>query len=572
MGTQDAIKKTNKRVTAYADQMRKIAKETRGEIAAMTKTQLDAIATEQKRMAAATAKFSAADAARQASALKFLKEQMQIAKKTTDQKFGVAYEQLASDRAEADTALAGAVAMLNDDLAKQAALADGRFRKTVKDINSARKKAASDVAQARKDFASGMANVKAQVKAVEETIVGKIGVVTGEVRTMKAQQAEVNMHVDGELERINQLSNDRFSESKRARGKLKMLMDENKAAAAEEVKSLKTHLMGELDKLDARRTAYKASMAADLTKASKLYYEKLSGVQKAHGEATKELNAATAAAAASAKASLAAAEKVWASKIVMEANTISANHKKAMNGLARVTGVVQDYAKASAADRANIKATTKAAEVQLHTDLSLAIQDGEAKAKAVEQRIAEHLKGVKRFLQVELASQVEHAADNVFKIIEGKRHKIADNYLSLKAYAVAAADKVDDYVSAGKGRGLSCIGDLLETIAGLGAVKPKPAEGLGLGGTELMNIFSGESIKVPGAVASINGLVNELEASMMDKGVLQVDKVEGKPGNYVFINGRSVGLSNKMSDFAGLAAKMTTYESVLAKLTSKLSV
>merc|ERR1711988_373349 len=332
--TQDAIKKTNKRVTAYADQMRKIAKETRGEIASMTKTQLEAIATEQKRMAAAVEKFASEDAARQASALKFLKEQMEIAKKETDQKFGKAYEKLADDRAEADTALAGAVTALNDELAKQAALADTRFRNTVKDINSARKKAASDVAQARKDFAMGMANVKAQVKAVEQSIVGQIGVVTGEVRSMKAQQHEVNLHVDSELERINKLSNDRFSESKRARGKLKMLMDENKAAASEEVKSLKSHLMGELDKLDAKRTAYKASMAADLTKASKLYYEKLSGVQKAHGEATAELNAATAAAAASAKASLAAAEKVWASKIVMEANTISAEHKKHKAGLA----------------------------------------------------------------------------------------------------------------------------------------------------------------------------------------------------------------------------------------------
>merc|ERR1711975_77376 len=368
MGTQDAIKKTNKRVTAYADQMRKIAKETRAEIASMTKTQLDAIATEQKRMKAATAKFSAADAARQASALKFLKEQMEIAKKTTDQKFGVAYEQLASDRAEADTALAGAVAMLNDDLAKQAALADGRFRKTVKDINSARKKAASDVAQARKDFASGMANVKAQVKAVEESIVGKIGVVTGEVRTMKAQQHEVNLHVDAELARIAELSNDRFSEAKRARGKLKMLMDENKAAAAEEVKSLKASLMGKLEKLDAQRTAYKGAMAADLAKASKLYYEKLAGVQKAHQAATGKLNAATAAATAAAQASLAAAEKVWESKIIMEANTIAANHKKAMSGLSRVTGVVNDYAKASKADRANIKATIHAAEAQLHTD------------------------------------------------------------------------------------------------------------------------------------------------------------------------------------------------------------
>merc|ERR1719181_742089 len=57
--TQDAIKKTNKRVTAYADQMRKIAKETRGEIAAMTKTQIAAIATEQKRMAAAVEKIAA---------------------------------------------------------------------------------------------------------------------------------------------------------------------------------------------------------------------------------------------------------------------------------------------------------------------------------------------------------------------------------------------------------------------------------------------------------------------------------------------------------------------------------
>merc|ERR1711975_154243 len=308
MGTQDAIKKTNKRVTAYADQMRKIAKETRAEIASMTKTQLDAIATEQKRMAAATAKFSAADAARQASALKFLKEQMQIAKKTTDQKFGVAYEQLASDRAEADTALAGAVAMLNDDLAKQAALADSRFRKTVKDINSARKKAAGDVAQARKDFAMGMANVKDQVKAVEQSIAGKIGVVTGEVRTMKAQQHEVNLHVDAELERINELSNDRFSESKRARGKLKMLMDENKAAASEEVKSLKSHLMGELEKLDAKRAANAASMKADLTQASKVYYEKLAGVQKKHTEAGNKLDADTQAAVLAAKNSLALAQ------------------------------------------------------------------------------------------------------------------------------------------------------------------------------------------------------------------------------------------------------------------------
>merc|ERR1711918_168005 len=60
--------------------------------------------------------------------------------------------------------------------------------------------------------------------------------------------------------------------------------------------------------------------------------------------------------------------------------------------------------------------------------------------------------------------------DNVFNILEGKRQKIADNYLSLKAYAVSAADKVDDYVAKGKGRALSAIGDLLATVGAQGAV------------------------------------------------------------------------------------------------------
>merc|ERR1712057_72482 len=115
------------------------------------------------------------------------------------------------------------------------------------------------------------------------------------------------------------------------------------------------------------------------------------------------------------------------------------------------------------------------------------------------------------------------------------------------------------------------------------------------GGKKVPTVFTGKTIKVSNAVAAINGLVNEytnactqvrarwpmglgkylldkLEESMMGKGVLQVDKVDGKAGNFVFLNGHSVGLSNKLADFATLAARMTTYESVLAKLTSKLTV
>merc|ERR1719181_374251 len=93
-----------------------------------------------------------------------------------------------------------------------------------------------------------------------------------------------------------------------------------------------------------------------------------------------------------------------------------------------------------------------------------------------------------------------------------------------------------------------------------------------MGGDELPTIFSGDVIHVSGAVAAINGLVNEytvacgdvrnrwpmglgkylmdkLESSMLDAGVLQVDSVEGKSGNFVYMNGRSVGLSNNSATF-----------------------
>ena len=50
-----------------------------------------------------------------------------------------------------------------------------------------------------------------------------------------------------------------------------------------------------------------------------------------------------------------------------------------------------------------------------------------------------------------------------------------------------------------------------------------------------------------------------------------MDKVEGKSGNFVFLNGHSVGLSNKLNDFESLAVRMNKYEAGLAKLTASLS-
>merc|ERR1712182_117220 len=137
------------------------------------------------------------------------------------------------------------------------------------------------------------------------------------------------------------------------------------------------------------------------------------------------------------------------------------------------------------------------------------------------------------------------------------------------------------------------IGDLLNTLAGIADVKTVAAAGEGYGADKLPLIFSGTEVKVDGAVSKINGLVNEyvenlgavkdrwpmglgkyllakLEIAMQNEGALEVDKVEGRAGNFVFINAHSVGLSSKLSDFMGLAVKMHVFEQALSGLTAKL--
>jgi len=418
--------------------------------------------------------------------------------------------------------------------------------------------------------------------------------VSAEVAEEKALQARVAERTKKELARIAKLSNDRHSEDKRARGALRTVMDENKKAAAEEVAALREELTGELAKLRAKNAANSREMKKDLSQATQKFSEKLAAQQKAQNEAHANLASATAAAVAASAAELKSAQAGFDSKITGLTNTIAAHAKQAEEGITKLTGVVHDVSKANAADRQLIRDQTKAMQADLQKALDRAISIGEAKAKATEQRIAAHLKNTHRELQQTLIEQAEKAADDVFNLIQGNRQKIADNYLSLKAYAVSAADKITDYRAAGKGAGLSSIGDLLVTVGALGTVKPTAAEGPGMGGDKLQAIFSGKSFKVARPVASINGLVNEftkstnqvrnrwpmglgkylldkLEISMGSKGVLQVDKVRGHHGNFVYMNGRSVGLSNKLSDFATLAVRMSTYESVLAKLTAKVS-
>merc|ERR1711959_773875 len=236
--TAKAIKKSNMAVDAHARQMEANAKKVAGEIKAQTATVQKKIAEHVKQSAANLAGFTAKDKARAAAARKFLTTQLAKAEKASAAKFGAAYVKLAKDRRYAPQKLGAAVAGLNDSLAKQAALADSRFAKTVKDLGAARSQAAAQVKQLRKDFATQLAGVTAFTRKVESRLVGEIAVATGEVISLKANQLRINRRVSADLKRIRSIANKRHSQARRARGKLKMLMDENKAAAAQEVKAL----------------------------------------------------------------------------------------------------------------------------------------------------------------------------------------------------------------------------------------------------------------------------------------------------------------------------------------------
>merc|ERR1711981_304260 len=341
------------------------------------------------------------------------------------------------------------------------------------------------------------------------------------------------------------------------------LMDQNKAAASAEVKALEKGLNVKIGKLRARNARNSAQMASDLKSATKKLYGKMAAMQKFNAKTAKSLNAATSAAATASRNALKRAQKSFGTKMAMLTSVIAANAARAQRVTQKLTGVANNINKANKKDRANIRAQTSAMQADMNKRIVTAVTTGEALGKAVQQRLTSNLKSSVRSMRVELAEGLDRAADRVLRTVSGKRHKMADNYLSLKAYSVAAIAK-------GKGRNLSSIGDLVQTIGALGAAHAVKAQGLGMGGSKIRSVFSGKTVKVGNSLAAVNGLVNEyagscklvrarwpmglgkylmdkLEVSMLSKGVLQVDKIGGKKGNFVYINGRSDDLRSPCS-------------------------
>merc|ERR1711990_1057256 len=206
-----------------------------------------------------------------------------------------------------------------------------------------------------------------------------------------------------------------------------------------------------LAKTRSQAAAYKRSFAKDLTKATKKLYGAIASANAAQTASHAALTAKLGAAKTSAAAGIAGAKKLFTSRVNTLTNAVVSNAAKFEKNLQRMTGVAMSWKKAAAGDRKNIRTLRSSMKADLDKSIARAIQLGEAKAKAVQQRAMTDINKASNALLTTASAKIEAMADNVFKLVQGNRQKIADNYLSLKAYAACSADLLSDYLAKGKG-------------------------------------------------------------------------------------------------------------------------
>merc|ERR1711937_874749 len=508
--------------------------------------------------------LSAISSANKASAAGFKGVNNEIARamakahKKSKAKFSKLFKAMAKQRKDLDKKLQASTGRLNRAIAAQAALEDVRFRKTVKNIKIARADATRKVKEARSYFGTQIIAATAKINQQETRLASEIAVVSGMQTKSRQQQEQVNRRVNEEVQMLNKL------------------------------------FTNKLNKVRAKANSDARAAGNDLKKKTKALYGRLAQVQLHALALNKQNSKQILAYGKKSQAAIKTARAGFNTAINTLTNRVTAHNKKFERGLQVNTGVIRRNKANGKRARALISEQNSALNAALNTKIQKFIQQGEAQAKAIADRARSRLAKSKKALLVEISVKVEDTADKLFKAIQGNHKKLADNYLSLKAYATVASGKLLKYVAKGKGKNLSSIGDLLTQVAALSQVKIKKAEGVGAGASSIPSVFSGKNIKVDSSLTKINGLVNEyssvtnaarlrwplglgkyllgrLEASMLKKGVLQVDKLNNKKGNFVFVNGKAIGLSTKLNDFESLAVPMRKYEAALASLTAHLA-
>merc|ERR1711907_503564 len=351
--------------------------------------------------------------------------------KKSKAKFSKLFKAMAKQRKDLDKKLQASTGRLNRAIAAQAALEDVRFRKTVKNIKIARAEATRKVKEARSYFGTQIIAATAKINQQETRLASEIAVVSGMQTRNRQQQEQVNRRVNKEMDAIRKTANYRYSTSKRARGKLKQLMDENKKAAHEEVQMLNKLFTNKLNKVRAKANSDARAAGNDLKKKTKALYGRLAQVQL-HALA---LNKQISAYGKKSQAAIKTARAGFNTAINTLTNRVTAHNKHFEKGLETITGVIRTNKANGKKDRALIRAQNKALNAELNTKITKFIQQGEAQAKAIADRARSRLAKSKKALLVEISVKVEETADKLFKAIQGNHKQLADNYLSLKAYS-----------------------------------------------------------------------------------------------------------------------------------------
>jgi len=590
--TDIKIKKTNTDVAAYGKAIEAQAKS----VAATMKANRDTLVAKLNSAKVATvAQLGSANAAsivREKAALTAVSNGIKAATAAADIKFGEAYKAMGVNREHAAEALAGAVSTFNEALAAQSALQEKQFATTVTNLAAAKAKAAADVVAARKAFTMGLVDVKAQVKASETKILGEIQVVATMLVDDKAEQARVNSHMNAEIKRTMKLADKHSSANQRARGQIGKLMNENKVYAAEQTKALGASADLAIEALDTKMAKDRASIAEDLKEATAGLFEQLHADKMQQGKAISKMEAELTMRKASTAATLAKAKAEFEVKQGVLTNSIVANHEAYERGINKVTKVAHNWNKSAASDRVLIREERSAMNANLNKEIGNAIQRGEARAKEVLDRSSANIDKWKAATTVEIGERVERMADAVYQSFNTNRKTIANNYLSVKGYAGAAQDKIIDYVQKGETNLLS-IGDFMQSVAMVAKNKVKAQEGVSAGAGSMKTPFEGGLVMDVKGMNDINGLTNEfmqvyngvrarwphglgkyllvkLADSMAKGGILEVGKARGHEGQWVYINGKALGLSNKVGEFAKVGARINHYQRFLLTLSKHL--
>merc|ERR1711871_1729717 len=266
--THEDIKETNENFSLHAEQMRKDAAEVMAQMEANKEAIEASLQAAEESAKAQLEAVSAASAERYAEVVAAVSDGVKAATDKANKRFSDAHAKMADDREAVDAALAGHVTTLNKDIAMAAALEDARFSKTVKDLGAARRAAHEAVKSARGAMTAGLAEAVSEAKLVETKIMGMTQKVSMMIITDKSAQHKINNQIDSELARILKKSNNNFSSNKAARGVIKKIMDENKAAASEEVANLAAEAKASIAKTRSFQAETLLGFKQDLTKAT----------------------------------------------------------------------------------------------------------------------------------------------------------------------------------------------------------------------------------------------------------------------------------------------------------------